>query len=171
MNVVPIAYALRHHQSKRNEQENDMRLTTRSRYGTRMALDIAQHGQDGPVRIQDIADRQQVSVKYLEKLIRKLKMAGLIKSKRGPHGGHMLAKSPKDISIGEIVRVLEGDDTLVECRTGNDNCDRHDVCLTRHLWVEAAEAMYQRLEAISLADMLEDAQKCSSPEATPMLMD
>jgi len=148
-----------------------MRLTTRSRYGTRMALDIAQHCGDGPVRIQDIARRQGVSVKYLEKLIRKLKDAGFVKSKRGPRGGHILARPASEIPMGEVVRVLEGDGSLVECRSGRAGCDRTDVCLTRRLWVEAAEAMYSRLNSYSLADLLADAQQCRESEAMPMLMD
>jgi len=148
-----------------------MRLTTRSRYGTRMVLDIAQHSGPGPVRIQDIADRQGVSAKYLEKIIRKLKDAGLIKSKRGPRGGHLLSRPTTEILIGEVVRALEGDTSLVECRTGKDDCGRLEVCLTRRLWSEAANAMYDHLNSITLADLLADAQKCSVPEAPPMLMD
>lgn len=148
-----------------------MRLTTRSRYGTRMAVDIAQHCDNGLVRIQDIAERQGVSIKYLEKLIRKLKEAGFIRSKRGPRGGHALARPASEIPMGEVVRVLEGDDSLVECRTGTDNCNRLDVCLTRRLWCEAAEAMYDRLNSFTLADMLDDAEQCSSSEPTTMLMD
>ncbi|MBI9079494.1 MAG: RrF2 family transcriptional regulator [Pseudodesulfovibrio sp.] len=148
-----------------------MKLTTRSRYGTRMMLDIAQHCSSGPVRIQDIADRQGVSAKYLEKLIRKLKEAGFIKSKRGPRGGHTLARSTTEILIGEIVRALEGDDSLVECRAGKDTCARIEVCLTRRLWKEASDAMYARLNSITLADLLADAEQCCDPEAVPMLMD
>lgn len=148
-----------------------MRLTTRSRYGTRMAVDIAQHCDNGLVRIQDIAERQGVSVKYLEKLIRKLKDAGFIKSKRGPRGGHALAVPASEIPMGEVVRVLEGDDSLVECRSENENCDRHDVCLTRRLWCEAADAMYERLNSFTLADMLADAEQCSSRDMSSMLMD
>lgn len=148
-----------------------MRLTTRSRYGTRMAVDIAQHCDNGLVRIQDIADRQGVSVKYLEKLIRRLKEAGFIRSKRGPHGGHALARPASEIPMGEVVRVLEGDDSLVDCRTDNENCGRHDECLTRRLWIEASDAMYERLNSFSLADMLADAEKCSSQDVSTMLMD
>lgn len=148
-----------------------MRLTTRSRYGTRMAVDIAQHCDDGLVRIQDIAERQGVSVKYLEKLIRKLKEAGFIKSKRGPRGGHALARPASEIPMGEMVRVLEGDDSLVECRSGNNECSRLDICLTRRLWSEAAEAMYDRLNSFTLADMLADAEECASSESIPRLMD
>lgn len=147
-----------------------MRLTTRSRYGTRMALDIAQNGQQHPVRIGDIAERQGVSVKYLEKLIRELKMAGFIKSKRGPRGGHMLAKDPSEITVGEIVRVLEGDVSLVECTSDSTACNRADTCLTRSLWYQAAEAMYEKLNSISLADLLQDVTQCDEPEniGTPL---
>ncbi|CCH48813.1 RrF2 family transcriptional regulator [Pseudodesulfovibrio piezophilus] len=148
-----------------------MRLTTRSRYGTRMAVDIAQHCDNGLVRIQDIAERQGVSIKYLEKLIRKLKDAGFIKSKRGPRGGHALARPASEIPMGEVVRVLEGDDSLVECRSGLDGCDRIEVCLTRRLWCEAAEAMYERLNSFTLADMLADVEQCAQSESRPMLMD
>jgi len=147
-----------------------MRLTTRSRYGTRMAVDIAQNCGSGLVRIQDIAERQGVSVKYLEKLIRKLKEAGFVKSKRGPHGGHTLARPASEIPMGEVVRVLEGDDTLVECRAGSEGCDRLEVCLTHRLWCEAAEAMYDRLNSFTLADMLADAEKCLQSESSPPLL-
>ena len=148
-----------------------MRLTSRSRYGTRMLLDIAQHCESGPVRIQDIADRQGVSAKYLEKLIRKLKDVGFIKSKRGPRGGHSLARPTSEIRIGEVVHALEGDGSLVECRMGKGDCDRLEVCLTRRLWSGAADAMYAHLNSITLTDLLADAEMCSDPEAFPMLMD
>lgn len=140
-----------------------MKLTTRSRYGTRMMLDIAQHCQNGPVRIQDIAKRQGVSAKYLEKLIRKLKDVGFVQSKRGPRGGHSLALPPEQIPIGEVVHALEGDGSLVECRSENGGCARMDACLTRRLWQEAAEAMYSRLNTFSLADLLQDAEACGRP--------
>ena len=144
-----------------------MKLTTRSRYGTRMMLDIAQNCQDGPVRIQDIASRQGVSAKYLEKLIRKLKEVGFIKSKRGPHGGHSLAVDAADIPIGKVVHALEGYASLVECRSGKEVCDRMDVCLTRRLWQEAADAMYAKLNTYTLADLVADAEACSNPDSIP----
>jgi Rrf2 family protein len=136
-----------------------------------MIIDIAQHCESGAVRIQDVAERQGVSAKYLEKLIRKLKDVGFIKSKRGPRGGHSLARPASEILIGEVVHALEGDNSLVECRTGKEDCDRIEVCLTRKLWTEAADAMYAHLNSITLADLLDDAKKCSNPKAIPMLMD
>lgn len=131
-----------------------MKLTTRSRYGTRMILDMARHGQNGPVRIKDIAARQGVSVKYLEKLVRELKQAGFVRSRRGPRGGHELAKPLADISVGDIVRVLEGDLSLVECEEDGQPCPRRKDCPTRQVWIEAARAMHACLDAVSLADLL-----------------
>lgn len=137
-----------------------MKLTTRSRYGTRMILDMAMHGQNGPVRIKDIATRQGVSVKYLEKLVRELKLAGFVKSRRGPRGGHELARPLGDITIGAIVRALEGDISLVECdgEPGGRSCPRWADCLTREVWAEAARAMHERLDAITLADLVDKAK-------------
>ncbi|MGE4537002.1 MAG: Rrf2 family transcriptional regulator [Desulfovibrio sp.] len=133
-----------------------MKLTTRSRYGTRMILDMALNAADGPVRIKDVAARQGVSVKYLEKLVRELKEAGFVRSRRGPRGGHELAKPLSEITVGAIVRALEGDISLVECQGegGGQACPRLADCLTREVWAEAARAMHERLDAITLADLV-----------------
>ena len=132
-----------------------MKLTTRSRYGTRMILDMALHGQDGPVRIKDIAERQGVSVKYLEKLVRELKQAGFVRSRRGPRGGHELAMPLEAVTVGDIVRTLEGELSLVECDADPGRvCPRLDACLTREVWAEASRAMLKALDAITLADLV-----------------
>lgn len=133
-----------------------MKLTTRSRYGTRMILDMALNDRNGPVRIKDIAARQGVSVKYLEKLVRELKQAGFVRSRRGPRGGHELARPLEEISVGAIVRALEGEFTLVEC-DGEDGlpCPRQADCPTREVWAEASRAMHEKLDAISLADLVD----------------
>ncbi len=138
-----------------------MRLTTRSRYGTRMALDIALHGQNGPVRIGDISKRQGVSVKYLEKLVRELKSGGFITSKRGPKGGHKLAKPAEDILLGDIVRLLEGE-PLVECIKNNKPCPRLPDCNTSGIWQQASSAMYAKLNEYTLADLVREAEHCPS---------
>ena len=138
-----------------------MKLTTRSRYGTRMILDMALHGQNGPVRIKDIAARQGVSVKYLEKLVRDLKEAGFVRSRRGPRGGHELDKPLADISVGDIVRALEGDLSLVECGDEAGPCPRQADCLTRGVWMEAARAMHEKLDSITLADLVAGATGCA----------
>jgi len=131
-----------------------MKLSTRSRYGTRMMLDMAEHAHNGPVQMGDIARRQGLSVKYLEQLIIPLKKANYIKSVRGPKGGHMLAKAPEKITLGEIVDVLEGGIDLCDCIENPDSCNKFRHCLTRPIWKRATKAMHDELNAITLADML-----------------
>ena len=136
-----------------------MQLTTRSRYGLRMLLDIGIHGKEHPVRIQDIAKRREISVKYLEQLIRELKKAGFIVSKRGPKGGHMLAMSPGDIRVGDVVRTLEGRPALTVCVADPDLCPISADCLTREIWTRATESMFRELDSITLSELLEKAKR------------
>jgi Rrf2 family transcriptional regulator, iron-sulfur cluster assembly transcription factor len=131
-----------------------MKLSTKTRYGTRMILEMAQNYGQGAIQLGEIANRQNISLKYLEQIIRPLKEADYIKSFRGAKGGHMLSKPPEEITVGEIVAVLEGGDTLIHCDKDPDDCERVDSCLTRYLWREAATAMFQRLSAITFADLI-----------------
>jgi Rrf2 family transcriptional regulator, iron-sulfur cluster assembly transcription factor len=135
-----------------------MRLTTKSRYGTRMILDIALFGNSGPVSLNDVSKRQNISLKYLEKLIPKLKEAGIVTTQRGPMGGHMLAKDPGAITVGEIVRVLEENTAITDCAERNDRlcgiCNRAGDCLSRWVWIEASNAMFSRLDKISIAMLI-----------------
>ncbi|MCP3873116.1 MAG: Rrf2 family transcriptional regulator [Desulfobacteraceae bacterium] len=135
-----------------------MRLTTKSRYGTRLLLDIAVYGKDKPVPLSDISARQNISLKYLEQMTRKLREASIIISHRGPFGGHMLAKSPEDISIGEVVRVLEESTVIVDCAEQENKtcgvCNRAGECLSRWVWVEASKAMFDRLDKITISSLL-----------------
>ncbi len=139
-----------------------MKLSTRSRYGTRLMLDMAQHYREGPLQLGDIAKRQEVSVKYLEQIIIPLKKAHYIESVRGRKGGHILTKPPEEITVGEIVALLEESSGLVECDQDTTVCERADICPTRLLWKEAYEAMFDRLEAITLADLVERAEDMES---------
>jgi len=115
---------------------------------------MAEHGHNGPVQMGDIARRQGISVKYLEQLIIPLKKDNYIKSVRGPKGGHMLAKAPEQITLGEIVDVLEGGIDLCDCIETPESCSKFRRCLTRPVWKQATKAMYDELNAITLADML-----------------
>ena len=124
-----------------------------------MVLDIAMHQEGGPVRISDISKRQGISVKYLEKLIRPLKQGGYVASKRGPRGGHHLTRKPEDITVGEVVRLLEGELILTECALDETACAISRDCLTRRIWREASEAMYAKLDSISFADLLSEAAR------------
>jgi len=142
-----------------------MRLSTRSRYGTRMLLDIALHAGNGSVRISDVAKRQGVSAKYLEKLVQPLKQANLIESRRGPGGGHTLAKPADEIYVGQVVRLLEGEKALTRCAgTSGGGCAHAATCLARELWTEASEAMFGRLDEITFGDLVKRLQ--DNPELT-----
>ncbi|OEU46034.1 MAG: hypothetical protein BBJ60_09550 [Desulfobacterales bacterium S7086C20] len=132
-----------------------MKLSTRSRYGTRMMIDMAQRYDNGPVQIGDIAQRIDVSVKYLEQLVIPLKKAGYITSVRGPKGGHMLTRAPHEITVGEIVDVLEGGINLSNCVEDPKVCEKSKECLTRNLWEEATKAMRDKLDSTTLAQMIE----------------
>jgi len=120
-----------------------------------MMADLAEHFDQGPVPIGDISSRQNISVKYLEQLIIPLKTAGYISSVRGPKGGHMLIRPPEDISVGEVVRALEGKAHVTECAGNPECCERSDTCITRGLWEAAAEAMMVKLDQTTLADLIE----------------
>ena len=132
-----------------------MKLSTRSRYGTRMMLDMAQRYNEGPIQIGEIAGRVEVSVKYLEQLIIPLKKTGWIKSVRGPKGGHMLAVAPHAVTIGDIVAVLEKGFALTHCLENSQTCDRHDTCQTRDVWKRATNAMLKTLHSVKLSEIIE----------------
>lgn len=132
-----------------------MKLSTRSRYGTRMMVDLAQHYDQGPVQIRDIARRQAISVKYLEQLVIPLKKAGFIASVRGPKGGHLLSKPPETITAGDIVRVLENDIGLVQCIENPEACERIETCPTRDLWETATRTLYDQLNGVTLAKLVQ----------------
>ncbi len=133
-----------------------MRLSTRSRYGTRLILDMAQNYGKGPIQLGEIARRQSVSLKYLEQIIRPLKRAAYIQSFRGVKGGHMLTRSPETITVGEIVALLEGGAFLTGCSQNSSRCERIDECVTRRVWIEASGAMFARLNQITFADLLKN---------------
>jgi Rrf2 family protein len=117
-------------------------------------LDMAEHYQEGPVQLRAIAERQGIPVKYLEQIIIPLKKAGYVKSVRGYKGGHLLAKPPQEITAGEIVALLEGGRRLALCTDDPGLCPRAKTCVTRLLWKEATEGMYEKLSAVTLADLV-----------------
>jgi Rrf2 family protein len=118
-----------------------------------MLLDMALLYNSGPVRLGAIAERQAIPVKYLEQIIIPLKKAQYVKSVRGPKGGHMLAKPPEQITVAEVVDLLEGGIKLTNCIYKPETCERSGSCVTRFLWKEATEAIFERLEMITLSDL------------------
>ena len=132
-----------------------MKLSTRGRYGTRLMVDLAEHHAQGPIPLAEIAKRQDLSAKYLEQLIILLKGAGLIRSARGRRGGYMLSRKPKEISVGEIVEVLEGRLAVVDCVMEPDLCYRSPNCPTRDIWVNMTDAIKKQLYSITLQEILD----------------
>ena len=131
-----------------------MKLSTRSRYGTRILVDLARNSHQGPVQIGEISKRQDISVKYLEQLIRPLKQANLVNSVRGPKGGHLLAVKPEDVTLGQIVRLFEGQSELVECISSPEKCSMSDDCQVRLAWGDATRVLYENLDNTTIADLM-----------------
>ncbi len=139
-----------------------MRLTTKGRYGMRLVLDIAQHEKYGPVSMAETALRQDISAKYLERLVGELQRAGIVRSLRGREGGHLLAVPPEKITVGDIVRILEGESAQLACSHNRLSCPRSVHCLTRSIWVAADQAMFEKLDSVTVRDIMEDGQNCLS---------
>ena len=133
-----------------------MKLSTKGRYGARLMLDLALHyaNGNGSMLLKDVAQRQEISEKYLGHLMPSLKAAGLINSSRGAHGGYSLARAPKDITLGEVIRAVEGNLALVECVATPRICHRVDSCVTRDIWSLMSEKMSEVLDSTTLQDMI-----------------
>ncbi|WP_449242004.1 RrF2 family transcriptional regulator [Desulfovibrio sp.] len=134
-----------------------MHLSTRSRYGVRIVLDVALHQADGPVKVSDIALRQSISHKYLEKIIISLRQANILRSVRGCRGGILLARPKDEITAGELVRVLEGKKALTDCANPDTRCvpcQRTQGCPAQRLWFEASRALPDTLDNITMADVI-----------------
>jgi len=130
-----------------------MRLSTRSRYGTRLMLELALNFSKGTIFLKDIAEKEEISEKYLSHLVIPLKASGLISSSRGAHGGYMLAKSPSQITLKEIVQTLEGSISCVECVKNPYVCPRVSKCVTRAIWEKVDEKISNELSSITLKDL------------------
>ena len=116
-------------------------------------IDLGLHGADGPVHLKDIAGRQQVSKKYLEQQTSRLEAAGLLRSRRGAHGGMSLARPPSEIRLSDIFKTLEGPIPLVECVDSPDQCPRSDTCAARCIWMEMGQLLATFLESKTLEDL------------------
>ena len=132
-----------------------MKLSSRARYGMRAILELAMEYGNAPLQIKTIADREDISNKYLEQLIAMLKAAGLVRSIRGPRGGYLLAKPPAEIQLKEVFVTLEGPMVPAECLEHPEFCPRCMDCVTRDVWQELQNAIDGVLESVTLADLVE----------------
>jgi len=132
-----------------------MKISTKGRYGLRLMLDLAMNTEEGFVAIKNIAQRQEISEKYLEQIITQLSQAKLVKSARGAQGGYKLSKAPQDYTVGEILRSLEGSLAPVSCLEGRCSpCHRSAKCATLDLWKELQLAINAVLDKTTLADLV-----------------
>jgi Rrf2 family cysteine metabolism transcriptional repressor len=132
-----------------------MKLSTKGRYGVKAMVDLAINQSDTPVSIKSISERQNISEYYLEQLFLPLRKANLIKSTRGAQGGYVLNKNPEEITIGQIIYVLEGPIEISDCVDGA-SCSNGDSCATRLLWEKIKKSIDNVLDTTTLQDILDD---------------
>ena len=137
-----------------------MKISTKGRYGLRALIDLAQYSEIEPVSINSIATRQGISERYLEQLMTLMKKAGLIKSIRGASGGYVLAKEIGEISVGDVLRALEGNLQPVECAafSQEDSCEASGVCVTKYVWQRINESINKTVDEISLKQLVEESK-------------
>jgi Rrf2 family iron-sulfur cluster assembly transcriptional regulator len=130
-----------------------VRLTTKGRYAVTAMIDLAYHSQKNPVTLTAIANRQTISLSYLEQLFASLRRARLVKGMRGPGGGYQLSRQAADITIADIITAV--DETIDSTRCGGQsNCQGHQPCLTHELWTDLSEQIKAYLDSITLAEMI-----------------
>ena len=139
-----------------------MKLFTRTRYGMRAIIELAQHEGKRPLQLKAIADRQDISVKYLEQLMSTLRSAGFVRSVRGSKGGYILARPADEVKLSEVFRCLEGPVSTTECIEDADCCERSADCVARELWMEVEAAIQGVLSSMTLADMVKKAKAHTS---------
>jgi Rrf2 family protein len=133
-----------------------MKLSTKGKYGVRALFEIARNFGKGPLAIKEIAERQKISLSYLEQILHKLGKAGIIESVRGPHGGYELARRPAELTIGDVVRALEGPIALSHCLEPGESgtCYQADDCVARLVWSRVGEKIEEALDSITFDQLL-----------------
>ena len=135
-----------------------MKLSTKGRYGLRALIDLALYSENETVSIQSIARRQNISDSYLEQLMRKLRSAGLIVSVRGAQGGYKLARPANEISVGDVLRALEGSLEAVTCGGEDYSCQGADLCVTKFVWERINSSIRDTVDSIKLSQLVEESR-------------
>ena len=135
-----------------------MKLSTKGRYGLRALIDLALYSENETVSIQSIARRQNISDSYLEQLMRKLRSAGLIVSVRGAQGGYKLARPANEISVGDVLRALEGSLEAVTCGGEDNSCQGADLCVTKFVWERINSSIRDTVDSIKLSQLVEESR-------------
>lgn len=130
-----------------------MQLSTKVRYAARAMIELAMHYKEDPIQLNDIACKQEISVKYLEQIMAPLRARGFVRTQKGSRGGYHLAVKPEDITLYDIVESIEGSLAPVACVDNNGQCDRSKICVTRNVWSRIKDAVKKELENKTLADL------------------
>lgn len=138
-----------------------MKLSTKGTYGLRAMIDLAIYTGDGQISIKSICERQNISENYLEQIIAVLKKGGFVKSSRGAQGGYSLNRQPEEISVGDILRVLEGDLNPVDCIVVNEDkqCNESDSCVTKFVWKKISDSINDVVNNITLEDLVNEQKR------------
>ena len=133
-----------------------MKISTKGRYALRMLLDLAEHQGDVYIALKDIAQRQEISKKYLEQIVPILNRAEILKTNRGFQGGYRLARSPDKMTAGDILRATEGNLAPVACLDGDEiDCPRSEHCPTLPLWQGLNKVINEYLDSVTLQDLID----------------
>ncbi|MEG1131644.1 MAG: Rrf2 family transcriptional regulator [Romboutsia sp.] len=136
-----------------------MKLSTKGRYGLKAMFELSLNQNDGPVSLKVIAKKQNISDQYLEQIFSALKKAKLVKSVRGAQGGYLLNREAKDITVGDVLTVLEGPVSLSDCVLDEDVCENSSVCVTKVVWEKIKKGIDEIIHSITLQDMIDDYNK------------
>ena len=133
-----------------------MKISTKGRYALRLMLDLAEHQEDGFIALKDIAQRQDISKKYLEQIVSILNRAGFVRAIRGPQGGYRLVRKPSEYTAGMVLRLTEGSLAPVSCLDYEENdCPRQETCGTLELWKRLDDAIKSVVDSVTLEDLVD----------------
>jgi Rrf2 family protein len=138
----------------------ELKVSTRGRYGLRALIDLAVYENSGAISIREISERQQISEQYLEQLFASLRKAGIVKSVRGAHGGYLLNQLPGEITLKDILNVLEGPVAPADCVLADGNCELVGGCVAHDIWIEFTKKINEFLDSITLADLKKMKLRC-----------
>jgi len=143
-----------------------VKLSSRGEYASRAILDIAMQGKERPVKIREIAERQEIPLKYLENILLALQRAGIVRSRRGAHGGYYLARSADRISVGEVIRATDGPLAPIHCvsQTAYERCPRESVCGLKWVWQEVRDAIADIVDNTTFTDVEQRAHQLVKPK-------
>lgn len=143
------------------KEGDEMKLSTKGRYGLRAMIDLARYSEEEPVSIGSIAMRQGISERYLEQIVAKMKKAGLVKSIRGASGGYVLAKDSSEISVGDILRALEGSLEPVKCAAffSEEGCMASEGCVTKYVWQRINDSINHAVDEMMLDELVKESKE------------